>query len=371
MRKKFLQSDDPTQHEPCGACADNIIKREVVCEVCYKTPYQAAVFQPFAPCSKCNLVRYCSDACKEALDSVHSKADCATLRLLHATERTQIDYHIARKKLAKFERLAAPSPSPRRSYTPLSRYAGFDHFHRDLSAEFGDIALMYRALADSFHTFHPMAVQAVGQMSTEAESIPLTVIAGLEASIPDIATRRALEIHFVAASSRELCSRAMTEELLHHFTSLHELNIHYVGPEAADPRCAPSSPNLACSPCKERGSSRMWTIHATEYHRFLADNPARRPDLIVGLNTGCAEIETASWATTLDKICALKTPTLFTAYSQPGLNLLRGRGVDFVVEVRENKWRGIIPIVNKGIKLTQGMLALYSSNYWYVFRGRN
>ncbi|KAJ7620230.1 hypothetical protein FB45DRAFT_929761 [Roridomyces roridus] len=220
-----------------------------------------------------------------------------------------------------------------------------------------------------------MAIEAIDQMASEAESILLTVIAGLEASIPQLATRRSLEIHFVAAASHEVSARAITEEFLHHLPALRELTIHFVGPEARLPvGMQQSSPNLACEECKSGGATRRWALHTMEYHRFLAANPGRRPDLIVGLNTGFSEVAVASWAPTMDAICALGVPVVFTAYSLPEARmeagLLRGRGCSFIVDVEENKWRGVIPRVNKGIKYTQGILALYSSFYWYVFRGR-
>ncbi|KAJ7272546.1 hypothetical protein B0H12DRAFT_1319779 [Mycena haematopus] len=360
-RKSILQSKDPAQHEPCGPCCDRIIKHEIVCEVCRKTPaYHATAFKAFASCPKCGLVRYCSDTCRDALGRVHSPEDCATLRLLHATERTQIDYHLARKKLYSFEHLMSPSPEPRRRYTPLAKYTGFDHFHRELSREFSDSSDI---------------TLIGGQMATEAESIPLTVIAGLEAAIPNIATRKALEIHFVAAGSRELCVSGMTEDILHHFPSLKTLSIHYVGPEASTLR-PPSPPqfNRACAECKGRGSHRSWTLHAMEYHQFLKANPGERADIIVGLNTGWSEVDVMSWASTIKAVCALKIPVLFTAYSE--LEALREKmflqtqRVEFLVDVQENKWRGVIPIVNKGIRNSQGILASYSSYYWYVFRGQ-
>ncbi|KAJ7656267.1 hypothetical protein DFH06DRAFT_468646 [Mycena polygramma] len=378
MRKNILQSDNPSQHEPCAACCDNIIKHEVVCEVCRKTPpYHATSFRDFASCQNCSLVRYCSEACRDALGSVHSPEDCAALRLLYATERTQIDYHLARKKPYAVEHLMNPSPAPRGVYTPLTQYTGFDHYHRELALEFSgssDITLMYQSLAGSFPHAHPMAVEAVGQMATEAESIPLTVIAGLEAAIANIATRKELEIHFVAAGSRELSVRGMSEDILHHFPSLKTLTIHYVGPEASVPTQSPPGHNHACVECKARGSRRTWALHAMEYHQFLAANPGKWPDIIIGLNTGWSEIDTVSWARTIDAVCALKTPVVFTAYSEREAlmekGLLTGRQVEFMVDVQKNKWRGVIPIVNKGIRSSQGMLALYNSFYWYVFRGQ-
>ncbi|KAJ7625464.1 hypothetical protein B0H17DRAFT_567034 [Mycena rosella] len=285
------------------------------------------------------------------------------------------------QKVAACDRLMAPSPKPRPWYwyAPFSDYTSFDHFHRELAKEVNpsgsdDITPMYHSLANSFLSWHPLAMEAVGQMATEAEGIPFTIIAGLEAGIPDVNTRRALEIHVVGAASRELSTRAMAEEILHHFTVLRELHIHYIGPDANVPAGALSSPNHACGACTERGSNRRWSLHRMEYHRFIADNPARKPDLIVGLNTGWSEIATESWASTLDTICALRTPAVFTAYSckeaQLEADLLRSRDVDFVVEVQDNRWKGVIPIVNKGIQLAHGVLALYNNNYWYVFRGR-
>ncbi|KAJ7633033.1 hypothetical protein FB45DRAFT_832460 [Roridomyces roridus] len=322
------------------------------------------------------MVHYCSDACKRGLSTVHTQDDCKTLRLLRATERTQIDYHIARKKPAVLEDFMSVTPHARRPYIPLSHYADFGQFHRAISMEYSsspDVTFMYRLLASTFHHHDPMVIPAIDQMASEAESIPLTVIAGLEASIPNISTRPTLEIHFVAASTRELSTRAITEEILHHFPALRKLVIHYVGPEATVPgEALARSPNLACSSCKSRGASRHWELHATEYHHFLKANPEKRPDLIVGLNTGWSEMAQAAWAKTFDSISVLGAPVLFTEYSQREARgeekLLRARGAHFMVPMQENRWKGVIPIVNKGVKLNHGKLASYSSYYWYVFR---
>lgn len=269
----------------------------------------------------------------------------------------------------------APSPSPRRKYVPLSQYTGWEHYHRELAREFSDsprIMDMYQALARSFPCSHPMAAQGVGQMATEAESIPFTVIAGLEASVPDITSRTSIEIHIIAAASRELSTKAMMEEVLHHFSRLRNLRLCYVGPEvAAEDR---STVNQACAPCKSLGSTRAWSLHQMEYHVFLQSNPDRKADFVVGLNTGWSEVATGSWIPTLNAILSLKVPALFTTYSlneaQREDRMFQDMGAHFVVPVHANKWRGVIPIVNKGIRMQHDTLAVYTSAFSYVIRGR-
>ncbi|KAJ7574523.1 hypothetical protein C8J56DRAFT_978474, partial [Mycena floridula] len=203
-----------------------------------------------------------------------------------------------------------------------------------------------------------------GQMVTEVQSIPLTVIAGLEASIPDITSRKSLEIHFVAAADREISTRGMLEEILHQFPSLKRFHIRYIGPESVGDQNLNPNTNHACADCKGRGCTRTWSLHPMEYHRFLEENPTKRPDFIVGINTGWSEIAVDSWSVTLDKILALKVPTLFTAYSELEGRLeaaqLRYKRVNFIVDAEENRWKGVIPIINKGILASQGVLAVYS-----------
>lgn len=209
-------------------------------------------------------------------------------------------------------------------------------------------------------------------MAMETESIPLTIIAGLEASIPNVSSRNSLEIHVIGAASRELSTTLMSENILHHFPLLKRLQVHCVGPEASD---EPDDPvNHACKTCKEQDSYRAWDSHRVKYDQFLQENPAKRPDLIVGFNTGWSTIDTPPWTETLDKIMELKVPTVFTAYTlreamseRAGLSV---RAPRFIDDVQENKWKGVIQTVSKSIQHAYGIFELYSSNYWYVFQGR-
>ncbi|KIY70758.1 hypothetical protein CYLTODRAFT_487781 [Cylindrobasidium torrendii FP15055 ss-10] len=374
IKEQILSTHDSGHHEPCAACSNNIFKKEVICEVCFRTPYQAATFKLFKSCHGCGMVRACSDACKKSLHSVHPPDECRMLRLLRATERVQIDYHLDRKKLFSSEQLMVPTEGPRRHYVPLARYGGFADYNRGISMEYTDtpdLSIMHRQLANTFKTSEPMAAEAVGQLVMEAQSIVLTVIAGLEASIPDITTRRTLEIHFVGASRREHSTRAMLEEVLHQFPALKDLRIYYVGPEANF--VENTEHNWACNACQARGCRRTRALHAVRYHDFLAQNPARRrPDLVVALNTGWSEVETSSWAPTLQAILKLKVPALFTAYTKQEAERERSfqRNLDFIVDVQPNKWRGVIPIVNIALRDMFNQIAVYSSQYWYIAKGR-
>ncbi|KIY70757.1 hypothetical protein CYLTODRAFT_487780 [Cylindrobasidium torrendii FP15055 ss-10] len=374
IKEQILSTHNSGHPEPCAACSNNIFKKEIVCRVCFQTPYQAATVKSFESCQGCGMARVCSDKCKEALGGVHSPDECAMLRLLRATERVKIDYHLDRKKSSAYEHLMAPTAGPRRRYVPLARYSGLVDFNEDVSREYADtpdISIMYRRLAGTFETSEPMAAEAVGQLSMEAQSIALTIIAGLEASVPDITTRRSLEIHFVGASNREISTRAMLEEVLHQFPALKDLRIHYVGPEADF--AEETGHNWACSVCQARGSRRTRALHAVPYHDFLAQNPARRPDLVVALNTGWSEVDTSVWAPTLQAILKLKIPALFTAYSKQEADRERSfqrPDMDFIVDVQPNKWRGVIPIVNIALRDDTDHIAVYSSQYWYIFKGR-
>ncbi|KAE9407222.1 hypothetical protein BT96DRAFT_1014319 [Gymnopus androsaceus JB14] len=337
-RREILKSINPDQHEPCEACATTIFKREVVCEVCFKTPYQTRPIKSFASCPKCQLARYCSDKCKLKLPTVHSKEQCDMLALLHATKRTDIDYHLDRKRLRDLGSMMNPSPKKHGRYVPMASYTGWDHYHRALSQEasgIADIAIMYGMLASSFRSHSPQAVAGVGQLSTESESFPFTMISGLEKAIPKISTCVSLSIHVVGASSRELGTSGMAEEILHHFPRLKHLHLRFIGPEAI----VPTKPdNRACPDCQAVGGRRTWSTHTEVYHDYIRQNPRSKPDLIVALNSGHSDITLIfSWMPTLEKILDMNVPALFTEYlreeAEYEVARLRSMGARIVVWV--------------------------------------
>ncbi|KAE9403206.1 hypothetical protein BT96DRAFT_917648 [Gymnopus androsaceus JB14] len=256
----------------------------------------------------------------------------------------------------------------------MASYTDWDHYHRVLSQEasgIADISDMYGRLVDDFQTHSPQAVVGVGQLSTESESFPFTVISGLEKAIPKISTYVSLEIHIVGASSRELGITGMTEEILHHFPHLKRLHLRFIGPEAR----APTEPdNQACEVCQAAGGRRTWSMHTELYHVYMRKNPGNKPDLIVALNSGHSDITLfISWTPTLYKILDMNVPALFTEYSREEAELevvrLRSMGARFVVELEKNKWKGVIPIINRAVLLNHGDV-VYSNQFLYVVNGR-
>ncbi|KAF9078242.1 hypothetical protein BDP27DRAFT_1311027 [Rhodocollybia butyracea] len=372
-RREILKSTKQNQHEPCEECSRTIFKNEVVCEVCYKTPYQARPIKPFESCPKCRLVRYCSDDCKSKLSTVHSQNACNVIALFHATERTEIDYFLGRKRK---DGLMMPSLKKRVKYVPMASYTDWEHYNRELSREFKgtpDTSIIFDYIARDIQAHSPQAIVGLRQLSTQSRSFCCTVIAGLEKTIPRILTYTSLEIHVVGASHIELGLRGMTEDILHHCPALKKLHVRFIGPEAL-PTDLGSTYNRACTDCQAIGGSRICSSHPELYHDYMQKNPKHKPDLIVCLNSGHSDIGYfLSWTPTLVKILDLDVPAIFTEYSWEEADYetrrLRGMGARFVLELEENRWRGVIPIFNRGVQMNHGRV-LYSSQVWYAVNGR-
>ncbi|KAF9078240.1 hypothetical protein BDP27DRAFT_1207361, partial [Rhodocollybia butyracea] len=346
-------------------------RNEVVCEVCYQTPYQARPIKNFESCPKCQLARYCSDPCKSKLSTVHSQRACDMLALLHATERTEIDYLLNRKRLEVG--LMIPSPKKRAKYIPMAYYTDWEHYDRELYQEFGGTTNTFlNSLAREIQAHSLQATAGLRQLSTESRSFCCTIIAGLEKTIPRILTYTSLEIHVVGASSRERAIKRMTEDILHHYPGLKKLHIRFIGPEAAssdDP-----TDNQACTYCLAVGGSRTCSSHPEPYHDYMRNNPNNKPDLVVCLNSGHSDMPyLLSWMPTLPKILDMNVPAIFTEYSwreaDNETRRLRGMGARFVIELEENRWRGVIPIINRATGMKHGRIS-YSSQVWYAVHGR-
>ncbi|KAF9078241.1 hypothetical protein BDP27DRAFT_1311025 [Rhodocollybia butyracea] len=242
----------------------------------------------------------------------------------------------------------------------MASYTDWKHYNRELSREFKDIpdTSMMFYLARDIRAHSPQAAAGLMQLSTQSRSFCCTVIAGLEKTIPRILTYTSLEIHV---------------DILHHYPALKKLHIRFVGPEVF-PADIASTHNRACMSCQAIGGSRICSSHPELYHDYMQKNPNHKPDLVVCLNSGHSDIGFfQSWMPTLAKILDSNVPAIFTEYSweeaDSETRRLRGMGARFVIELEENRWRGVIPIINRGIQMNHGGV-LYSSQVWYAVNGR-
>ena len=264
-------------------------------------------------------------------------------------------------------------PRTPRSYIPLSQIRGWEDYYKRIFPRF---QFAYEFTSREFKSSHPDATEAVRLMAMEHSAVPLTVIAGLEAA--GLATRDSLTIHFLGAAFREASTTGMMEELLHYLPTLKKLHICYVGPEV-DESLNEVGKNFACEKCRRDGRRRTCSFHNSEYHRLMGSTGAlpAPADLVVGLNTGMTGIAPESWKQTLEYILLNRVPGVFTAYTKPEAEMedkqLRKMGAKFLVDMQENKWRGVIPTLNIMQKLVNTRRSIgvsYNSNYWYVVQGQ-
>ena len=292
--------------------------------------------------------------------------DCA------AVERMTIDYALSR---GDQRQLMIPTHEAARSYFRLSSVKNWSQYCRRHFTDF-DFAISVIAGEPALSRMNPLAKKAAAMMTKESASLPLTIVAALENSIPDLATRRELCVHIVGAAQREGLGKGMLEEVLHLLPSCRSLTISYIGPEAIVIRG--EKPNVACQYCQAVGTRRQSTYYPGTYHDYIKSGENTKPaDLIICFNTGMAEMEEESWAETLRVILDLKVPAAFTAYSESESalekTLLEKLDAKFVLKPERNQWKGVIPIRNTWPKeeTTREFEEWSYINYWwYIIQGR-
>ena len=146
---------------------------------------------------------------------------------------------------------------------------------------------------------------------TNMTTMQLTLIAALEAVIPNVSTRSSINIHLigVGADGVELASIPAFEEVLHFLPSLKALNLAFVGPnvfESAETlQCC-----AACTKMERRISITTWR---GPYHAYVDTKFYKPPDLAAAFQSGFAVDEQADWFPTSKYLAHAPHPTLFTA----------------------------------------------------------
>ena len=271
------------------------------------------------------------------------------------------------------EVIQLPTEKPHHTYLPLYTAKSWKAYFEDISeSPFAHFITEDFSPADD----NEACLRACRflKVAVDSSSLILTILAGLESEIPDVASRTELTIHIVGADYQEIRRARMTEELYHLLPELQLLVIGYVGPGVGTSQ-GDTTKLLefdCCPECQKMNRpSRQAFLAGDLYHDFADSDLFAKypPDLIVVFHSGHAE--TSRWWPTLHCILDLGVPAVFTTYNeQEALDEERSfdnMGAHFSRRPAENPWRGVFP--RRDMFARQYDL-FYFNYYWYIVRGR-
>lgn len=315
---------------------------------------------------------FCSEACRSATLDRHRARRCSDLQEIAACEVIKMQSMMDTGELGGIQ---MPTMLPRSSYKPLRSIRSWKEYF-DFSSN-----PLAQCIDENFEPVenNPNIYPAWRTLkaATEASSFILTVLAGLESSIPDLANRTTLTLHVVGPSLQELQIQRMNEELLHLLPNLKHLIIGLIGPDF--PVTGEDSKELmssgCCPECTTAGRTRQIFFSRSLYHDFFSKNPLGAKhalDMLVAFNSGHADVETHTWRPTLLKILDIGKPAVFTTYNRQEAveegEVLQGLGAAFKVKPEENRWRGLLPYLD----CFMARYETYHQNFWwYVIEGRS
>lgn len=267
--------------------------------------------------------------------------------------------------------LDLPMRKPRTVYHPLSTVSSWHEYLTTVSGQ-PDVPGLISPDLDPLDVEAESWARAL-RASTFKLSSMLTIVAALEAVLPDLATKESLTLHLIgAAFESELRMLAAFEELLHLLPSLKTLQYVLVGPEVGSEDNNTVVTFDCCPACTNANRTRSAVIFKGVYHDFAQSADYRKPDLAVAFNTGCSQMHVAQWLPTLQYLVEAGHPTVFTSYNHVEMSeetelLAKGLGAKLVIPGQKNKWRCMIPHLE--IAEEEENEFFYDNMYWYVISG--
>lgn len=216
-------------------------------------------------------------------------------------------------------------------------------------------------------------------VATDTMTIPLTIIAALEESIPDISTRKRLEIHLVGATGREAQQLVLFEEFLHLLPKLETLKLVLIGPSTffgdgkrdSDPDC---ELKLECCPtCNSHNRERTVSMRQMLYHDYAQTPNFQKPDMAVLFHSGRSQEEEEAWLPTTAWLVDSGTLTLCTTYNNreatEEVDELDQLGVKFIKRPEVNIWKSLVPYPEfLAVEEDDGFY--YMNHFRYIFKGK-
>lgn len=208
--------------------------------------------------------------------------------------------------------------------------------------------------------------------ATYKSSRMLTIIAGLEAVFPDLATKEDLTLHIIGANAVELDALIMFEEIFHLLPTLRKLHCVFIGIELPNPVDGNNRVSLTCcSHCTKSGRQRSMEMWKGAYHDIVSTSKLPKPDMAVAFHTGSSQTSVEQWTPTLKYLISAGHATVFTTFNEDEMRgetqNFRDLGAKFVVEGERNKWQAMRPQLEIAERIENSIY--YDHMYWYVLDG--
>ena len=184
---------------------------EPYCYYCYRRESQLENGAKLNACQYCLLTSFCP-SCQQT----HLSAECATLQDIAADDKIMVDL---RRRTGKSSTISF-TKFPRKQHLPLSSAKDWCDYYTMLSDMGGFRSKMNRDL--KYLANDPREREFVEYMKcgTNTTTIRLTLIAALEAIIPNSSTRGSISLHIIGVATAEFAYVPAFEELLQLLPSL-------------------------------------------------------------------------------------------------------------------------------------------------------
>ncbi|KAF2817108.1 uncharacterized protein BDZ99DRAFT_374896 [Mytilinidion resinicola] len=368
-----LQWLKSTQDVP--PAVQDMIQAQVYCVVCHRSEANTG-WSKFASCPSCLRVSTCQTC---PAKNSHSEKVCKDNQLFNQLERFLIDCFEHTGEATP----AQPTLKPRSTYEPLSIHDSWEKYYKDLSdgAIIDEITTtpgfsLLKPLAPDFEDSVPERIRLHHILGTDVMTMPITILAALEDTIPDLAKKTSLFLHFVGPTSREWRNIALFEELLHLLPALKSLRILCAGPSSyglIGEDILSQEMDLKCCPdCQKAGRKRSMQSFRGMYHDFVQRAEFSKPDMAVLFHSGRTQAEQSSWAPTTKALLDLGTLTLCTTFNEreakEEVAELDGFGANVIARLEVNTWRGLMPTPDFLEGPEHGFF--YMNYFRYIFQGR-
>ncbi|KAN0096778.1 hypothetical protein V8E51_015583 [Hyaloscypha variabilis] len=345
-----------------------LVGHEPYCYHCYRRESQLEDGAKLNTCQCCRLTSFCP-SCQQT----HPSVECAVLQDITVDDKIVVNLRrrTGNSSTITFTKL------PRKEHFSLSSAKDWYDYYTRLSDMGGFKSKMNRDLRCLSNDPKEREFVEYLRCGTNTTTIQLTLIAALEAIIPNVNTRGSINLHIIGAAGAESDSIPAFEELFHLLPSLITLRLAFVGLNVAENLTNDTeiqNPHIlqCCAACTKMGrqiSIRTWR---GPYHAYIDTQFYKTPDLAAAFRSGFSVDEQADWYPTIKYLAHAPHPTLFTAtryYEIQGeMRIWKDLGAEFAKNAEVNKWKGMSPLLTVcGDKPNE---VIYQNHWWYIVKQR-